>query len=151
MTQVAAEMAWEERLENSEKICKTITINHFTSPANKSNIELSSASKSNVESSLANVDPNLANKSNIESIPTNESSIGSSSELNDSNILGQREIEIEELGAVTSNTTDLHNCHPAEHKDSKIELKFLFANDLLQPSFVRALQQCVEDNSTVPN
>ncbi|CAG8735842.1 11366_t:CDS:2 [Dentiscutata erythropus] len=44
---------------------------------------------------------------------------------------------------------NLYNYHPAEYEDSKIDLQYLFACDLSQPSFVHILQQCVEDNSVV--
>ncbi|CAG8735849.1 11367_t:CDS:2 [Dentiscutata erythropus] len=66
MTQVAAEMAWKEQLENAKKVRQAITINRITSPANKSNVESSSANNSNIESSSAN-------NSNIESSYTDKS------------------------------------------------------------------------------
>ncbi|CAG8815378.1 27138_t:CDS:2, partial [Dentiscutata erythropus] len=40
-------------------------------------------------------------------------------------------------------TANLHKYHPAEHKDSKIELQYLFTYDLSQPLFVHTLQQDV--------
>ncbi|CAG8790544.1 4375_t:CDS:1, partial [Racocetra fulgida] len=50
--------------------------------------------------------------------------------------------DLEEL-ATTSN---MQNCHLAEHEGSKIELKYLFTHALSQPLFVRTLQQDVENN-----
>ncbi|CAG8786842.1 13309_t:CDS:2, partial [Gigaspora rosea] len=127
----------KERLDNAEKVRQAVTINRITSPTNKSNTESSSANNSNVESSSTN-------KSNVESRPVDKLN----SELDGPNTPGHSKIMCDNI---SFDTTDLYNNHPAVHEDSKIELQYLFARDLSQPSFVRILQQCVEDNSVVSN
>ncbi|CAG8547709.1 18030_t:CDS:2, partial [Racocetra fulgida] len=150
MTQVAAEMAWEERLDNAEKVRQAVTINHITSLVNKSNIESSSANNPNIEATFAN-------KSNVESSPVNKLNAELNSELDGPNTPGHSEIlcnsvdgdnenENEETEELNTVSTDLYNHHPAEHKDSKIKLQCLFVRELSQPSFVRILQQYIEDN-----
>ncbi|CAG8666274.1 3802_t:CDS:2, partial [Cetraspora pellucida] len=48
-----------------------------------------------------------------------------------------------EISVGTLNTADRLNCHPADHKNSKIELQYLFSRVLTQPSFVRIIEQDV--------
>ncbi|CAG8785943.1 5091_t:CDS:1, partial [Gigaspora rosea] len=53
----------------------------------------------------------------------------------------EKEEELEELNAISYEAANLRKYHPAEHKDSKIELQYLFTYDLSQPLFVHTLQQ----------
>ncbi|CAG8797337.1 5625_t:CDS:2, partial [Dentiscutata erythropus] len=104
-----------------------------SNPANKSNAESSSANNLNVESSYTDKSSRPVNKLNSRRL-VNELN----SRLDDPEIVYRN---------IFFDTTDLYNYHPAEHEDSKIELQYLFARNLSQPSFVCILQQCVEDNS----
>ncbi|CAG8607602.1 17009_t:CDS:2 [Racocetra fulgida] len=114
MTQIVAEMAWEEHLDNAEKIRKTVTANRITDSNNKI---------------------------------TNDESIIRELVNDDDNENGN----LEELTTTSYNTTNVQNCHPAEHEGSKIELQYLFKHALSQPSFVRTLQQDVENNFVFSN
>ncbi|CAG8459876.1 8165_t:CDS:2 [Cetraspora pellucida] len=58
----------------------------------------------------------------------------------------EEEKELEELNAISFNAVNMRKYHPAEHKNSKIELWHLFTRDLSQPSFVRTLQQYDDSN-----
>ncbi|CAG8729905.1 2688_t:CDS:2, partial [Dentiscutata erythropus] len=53
----------------------------------------------------------------------------------------REEEEEEELEELNNEAANLRKYHPAEHKDSKIKLRYLFTCDLSQPLFVRTLQQ----------
>ncbi|CAG8689656.1 23515_t:CDS:2 [Dentiscutata erythropus] len=55
------------------------------------------------------------------------------------------------LDELTTTSYDMQNCHPAEHEGSKIELQYLFTHALSQPSFVRTLQQDIENNFVFSN
>ncbi|CAG8841711.1 39406_t:CDS:2, partial [Gigaspora margarita] len=124
ITQVVAEMAWKEHLDNAKKVCQTVTINHITSPANKSNVESSTDNNLNVKS-----------KSIISKWVRADNDNENENE-NDKN----KNKEAKELSTVSFDTTNLYNYHLAEHEDSKIELQYFFVCDLLQLSFVCTLQ-----------
>ncbi|CAG8487843.1 13342_t:CDS:2 [Cetraspora pellucida] len=55
------------------------------------------------------------------------------------------------LTTTSYDITNVQNCHPAEHKGSKIELQYLFKHALSQPSFVCTLQQDIENNFVLSN
>ncbi|CAG8817290.1 9610_t:CDS:2, partial [Racocetra fulgida] len=47
----------------------------------------------------------------------------------------------EVISVGTLDATNILDCHPADHQNSKIELQYLFSRILTQPSFVNALEQ----------
>ncbi|CAG8457988.1 18869_t:CDS:1 [Racocetra fulgida] len=57
--------------------------------------------------------------------------------------------KFEEISVETLDTADILNCHPVNHENSKLELQNIFSRFLPPPSFVRTLQQDM-DNIEVP-
>ncbi|CAG8830819.1 13564_t:CDS:2, partial [Gigaspora rosea] len=114
--------------------------------ANNSNVESSSTNKSNVELRLVD---KLNSELDGPNTPDHSKIMCNNSEAPnyDNYDIYDNYNSDDELNTVSFDTTDLYNNHSAVHEDSKIELQYLFARDLLQPSFVCVLQQCVEDNS----
>ncbi|CAG8807324.1 27939_t:CDS:2, partial [Dentiscutata erythropus] len=122
MTQIAAEMEWEEHIDNAKKIHKTVTVNRITNSNNSKTVT------THCETQL-------------------ESSFEQRNERDNPIALDLTEnMHIPILDELTTTSYDMQNCHSAEHEGLKIELQYLFIYALSQPSFVRTLQQDIENN-----
>ncbi|CAG8615345.1 25323_t:CDS:2, partial [Dentiscutata erythropus] len=135
MTQIAVEMTWEERQEKIESVRNIAIRNQIIGSVNydaqTSSYERSEPSTINFSDSInvSMLDDNENNSKNItEEIDNKEDDTNE----NKTNIS-------------TLNTADRLNCHPADHKNSKIELQYLFSRVLTQPSFVRTIEQDIEN------
>ncbi|CAG8550403.1 4763_t:CDS:2 [Racocetra fulgida] len=82
-----------------------------------------------------------------ESIIKEWTEIDEDEELEENKELEENE-EPEEISIGTLNTADRLDCHPADHENSKIELQYLFSRILTQPSFVRIIEQDIENVET---
>ncbi|CAG8809519.1 19107_t:CDS:2, partial [Dentiscutata erythropus] len=167
MTQVTAKMAWEDHLNNAEEVRKTVIANYITG-SNDSKASSSNQSESNIKPSNKTNALNLSENEHIPLFDDIEMPNNDDSDTNDYNsddcdsddctneenengksVIGEwtqedENEEPEELTTTSYNTINLHKNHPAEHQESKIELRYLFTCTLSQPSFVHTLQQDVE-------
>ncbi|CAG8476556.1 6433_t:CDS:2 [Scutellospora calospora] len=139
MTQIAAEMAWEERQEKIEMVRNIAIKNQLIGSVN---YDIQTSSYEQSESDTLNLS-NIVNVTILDDNENNSENITEQNEENDTNANNSDNNTDEDLTDNTLNTADRLNCHPANHKNSKIELQYLFSRVLTQLSFVRIIEQNV--------
>ncbi|RIB10095.1 hypothetical protein C2G38_2043773 [Gigaspora rosea] len=128
-------MAWEERLDNAEKVRQAVTINRITSPTNKSNTESSLANNSNVESSSTN-------KSNVESRPVDKLN----SELDGPNTPGHSKIMCDNSEAPNYDDYDIDDNYNSDDGYSNDENKEITNEESIIGEWVKVDYDKINEN-----
>ncbi|CAG8617286.1 2866_t:CDS:2 [Cetraspora pellucida] len=126
MTQITAEMAWEEHLNNTKKVRQSVAANHITHSTNSETNDPSTLNPIVVENEMPSND-NYDSNDVCDDYNSDDNANDEYEILSDETItrewVNEESEKLEELNTVSS---DMHKYHPAKHKDSKIELQYLF-------------------------
>ncbi|CAG8802798.1 12165_t:CDS:2, partial [Dentiscutata erythropus] len=86
---------------------------------------------------------NLSDIVNVSMLADNKND-NEDEELEENEELDENE-ELEEISIDTLNTANRLDCYLADYKNLKIKLQYLFLHILTQPSFVRIIEQDIEN------